>query len=345
MTDAGERRTAAWIAARGDEWRRLETRLPAMEDGRRAQSEVVFDAVRSYPEIARDLAVARRTLPGSATARQLERLYGRLHRGLGQPASHPWHDSIRLFRVDVPEIARELRTRILAVALGFFLAAAAGWWLVAAYPELARLFASANMIEAVQRGALWTDDLLNVMPSSVLAAQIFTNNIAVTVMAFALGAAFGLGTLYVIALNGLMIGAVFSLTAQYGLHGRLFEFVAAHGFVELSVIFVAGAVGFSIGEAVARPAHRSRAAAFARAASRGIKLMALCCVFLVGAGLIEGYVSPNAAVPMWAKVAVGLAYWLLWMLALCGFRLPRRKTSQAAGGTLGSGRLARMHTS
>ena len=55
----------------------------------------------------------------------------------------------------------------------------AGWWLVATYPELAGLFASAEMIEKVRAGELWTDDLLNVMPSSLLSVSIFTNNVVV----------------------------------------------------------------------------------------------------------------------------------------------------------------------
>ena len=147
--------------------------------------------------------------------------------------------------------------------------------------------------------------------------------------AFALGSIYGLGTLYIIALNGIMIGGAFALAARYGLDGRLFEFVAAHGFVELTIIFVAGAIGFSIGEAIARPAHRTRSAAFQRAVSRGLKLMLPCVVFLIGAGLIEGYVSPNPVFPLASRLAIGIGFWLLLLWTLSGFG---RRSSAARNG-------------
>jgi uncharacterized membrane protein SpoIIM required for sporulation len=179
----------------------------------------------------------------------------------------------------------------------------------------------------VQRGELWTDDLLNVFPSSVLSLQIFTNNIVVSLFAVCLGVLYGLGTFYIIGLNGLMLGGVFAFTAQHGIADRLFQFVVAHGFVELSVVCVAGAVGASLGEALARPGSVTRGAAFQAAVRRGLRLMSVCVVFLVGAGLIEGFVSPDPRVPLAARLAIGLGYFLLFVLVLSGAldRLSRRR--------------------
>lgn len=320
MTDDAHR-TARWIAQRSPTWRQVEACLPEVEDRRRISPERALGAVRSYLELACDLAVARRALPNSALAHQLDRLYMRLHRSLFHPAGSLGHDVARLFRTDVPAIVAELRLKILIVAIGFLLATGAGWWLVATFPELARLFASEAMIEDVQSGRLWTDGLLNIMPPSVLSIGIFANNILVAITAFCLGAVYGLGTLYIVTLNGLMVGAMLAFTARYDLHWRLLEFMVAHGFVELSMIFIASAAGFSIGEAIARPAHRTRTAAFQRAASRGIKLILPCILFLIGAGLIEGYVSPSSASPI-VKCLVGVAYWLMMFWVLTGLRLP-----------------------
>jgi hypothetical protein len=119
-------------------------------------------------------------------------------------------------------------------------------------------------------------------------------------------------------MNGMMLGGIFAFTAQYGLAQRLLEFIVAHGFVELSVIVVAGAIGVSFGEALARPGRKTRAAAFQRATMRGAKLMALCILFLIGAGLIEGYVSPNPDFSFAARLAVGLAYFVIFLLIVGG---------------------------
>src|SRR5690606_39974900 len=130
---------------------------------------------------------------------------------------------------------------------------------------------------------------------------------------------------YIIGMNGLMLGAVFSYTAQHGSAERLFEFVAAHGFVELSLITVAGACGVSLGEALARPGRETRLQAFQRASMRAAKLMVVCCTFLVGAGLIEGYVTPNPAYSLPIRLCVGLGYLALLVVVLSGAlsRLPK----------------------
>src|SRR5262249_48497183 len=162
----------------------------------------------------------------------------------------------------------------------FVASAAAAWWLVSTYPELISLVASEEMIERVEHGELWTDDILNVMPSSVLSVGILANNIAVTLFAFAFGLFFGLGTFYIIGLNGVMLGGVFAFTAQHGMALRLFNFIIAHGLVELSVVCLAGAAGASLGEALVRPGEQTRREAFQIASQRIGKLLVPCALLL-----------------------------------------------------------------
>jgi uncharacterized membrane protein SpoIIM required for sporulation len=310
------KRTAKWFDDRRPVWEDISERLSRLEEGKSATPATALTAVRAYPELARDLAIARRQAPAGALTRRLELLYLELHRAIFRPPVNLRRDVAALVLRDAPEIARSLRWHILWITLLFAGSAAAGAWLIGRYPELAALFASEDMIATVERGELWTDALLNVMPSSLLAVSIFTNNIVVSLFAMCLGTLYGLGTVYIIGMNGMMLGGIFAFTAQHDMARRLFEFVVAHGFVELSVIAVAGAVGVSLGEALARPGRMTRAAAFQRATTRGAKLMAVCIVFLIGAGLIEGYVSPNPAYSLGARLLIGLTYFALFIVVL-----------------------------
>src|SRR5262245_65263248 len=131
------------------------------------------------------------------------------------------------------------------------------------------MFADPKLIATVERGELWTDGLLNVTPSAVLSVSILTNNIVVSFFAFCSGVIFGLGTFYLVGLNGLSLGAIFAFTGQHGLAGRLFDFVVAHGCVELSCICIAGAAGAYIGEALIRPGGLTRSEAFRIAVAHG----------------------------------------------------------------------------
>lgn len=314
-------RTEHWVQRRLPGWQQLDERLPALEDDKPVSPEAALDVVRQYPEIARDLAIANRAAPRGRVVAYLEHTYARLHRVIFKAPRPPLGERLSILRDEVPGAVAEIRWHITWVVVWFTLTAAAGWWLVATFPELISLVASEQMIDTVQRGELWTDDLLNVMPSSVLAVDILTNNIVVALTAVSLGLLYGLGTIYIMGLNGLMLGGVFAFTHHHGLGLRLFEFVCAHGFVELSIICLAGAIGFYAGEALARPGHRSRVAALQDRVARTSGLLMLCMVFLVGAGIIEGYVSPDGRFPLSVRLALGLGYLGLFLFALSGFRL------------------------
>jgi uncharacterized membrane protein SpoIIM required for sporulation len=223
-----------------------------------------------------------------------------------------------LFADEIPRAAYELRARIASMGLLMALSALAGWWLVTTFPTLISLFASDDMIEHVEQGHLWTEGIINVMPSSILSIGILANNIVVSILAFCAGIFLALGTLYLIAMNGLMLGAAFAFVHQHGLARALFEFIAAHGPVELSVICIAGAMGVALGESIIRPAAGTRRDSLQACAHRLLPLLLLCAVLLVGCGFIEGFISPDPLFPMTSRVIIGLGYWLVMWAAMSG---------------------------
>ena len=151
------------------------------------------------------------------------------------------------------------------------------------------------------------------------------NNIMVSLFAFALGALYGLGTIYIISLNGFMLGGIFAFTANYNLAGRLFNFVIAHGVVELSVICLAGAAGIQLGHALVHPGLKTRMAAFRDAVKHAGTLLPVVVVFLVGAGIIEGYISPDDSYPLIVRVVVGVGYGILLWAVLSGRIWPSKR--------------------
>ncbi|HEX7416661.1 MAG TPA: stage II sporulation protein M, partial [Steroidobacteraceae bacterium] len=215
----------AALMGRAARWRDADARAGRLARRRATNADDALAALEDYRLLARDLSAARTLVPQSRSREFLESAYARAHSSVSRPATHWGYALWSLFRDQIPAVVSQLRPHILWVSLLFVLAALVGHWLVASHPDLAALFLSPEMISSVERGELWTDDILNVVPSSVLSVQILTNNIGVSLFAFCAGFLFGLGTFYMIALNGLMLGAVFAFTAQHGLEGRLFEFV------------------------------------------------------------------------------------------------------------------------
>jgi uncharacterized membrane protein SpoIIM required for sporulation len=150
----------------------------------------------------------------------------------------------------------------------------------------------------------------------VVASSIFTNNIEVTFLAFAGGLLLGVGTLYVLAYNGLMLGAIAGLTIQGGNFSVFVRYVAPHGILELSCITVAGAAGLRLGWALIDPGRLPRGESLRRQARPAVAIVIGTAPCLVVAGLTEGFVTPHA-LPVPAALAVGLllggGYWsLVW---------------------------------
>jgi uncharacterized membrane protein SpoIIM required for sporulation len=310
----------AWIIARAGVWRDLVQRISELQRRQRASVDEALGAVEAYRGLARDLATSRRLAPNSRTTTGLESLYAQLHALISRRPRGGAAALLGLLRVDIPDAAHELRSRILGMACLMALSAAAGWWMITTFPMLISLLAGEDMIEHVEQGHLWTEGIINITPSSILSVNILANNIVVSVFAFCAGIFLGLGTFYLVALNGLMLGGIFAFVNQHGLAGALFTFIIAHGPVELSVICVAGATGVALGESIVRPASGTRRDSFQACAHRVAPLLLLCAMLLVGCGFIEGFVSPDPTFPIASRVTIGAGYWVV-MWALMSGRL------------------------
>jgi uncharacterized membrane protein SpoIIM required for sporulation len=243
-------------------------------------------------------------------------------------ARHLLPGLVALLRDDIPQVTARLRLHILWTAAIFVLMIGAGYYLVSLHPALIRLFASPQLIGSVERGQLWTAGMLTVVPSSILSLQILTNNIVVSLTAYCAGFLLGLGTLYILGLNGLTLGGVLAFTQAHGLAPALLRFVVAHGCVELSVMVLSAAAGAAVGEALAHPAQASRLDSFRVAALDSGKLLVVCVALLVGCGLIEGYLSADPSFPSWLRLTVGLGYWLFMVAILQGWVWPRAATAR-----------------
>ena len=282
---------SAWMKSRAAIWSEWLAQPPS--GARHLDVPTAQRYIDRYRAMARDLATARRLLPGSRAAAALEALYLGTHASIDRSAPNTHSTLLRLFREDIPAIVISLRPTILWLGLLLFASTGAGWWLISTYPDLITLVASAKMIDGVEHGRLWTEGMLNIAPASIVSVRILSNNIVVSLFAFCAGIFFGLGAFYITAVNGLMLGAMFAFTHQFGLDGELLKFVLAHGPVELSVMCIAAAAGASLGESLIRPSAPTRRESLQQQASRVARVLLACALLLVGCGLIEGFISPS----------------------------------------------------
>lgn len=276
---------------------------------------------RRYRAVTADLAFARRRFQGDPVVARLERLvadgaqtlYGRRRRS-GSPLHFMLSDYWRLIAERPGPLAVAAFTTVASVGLatlwGMHDPAAALGLVPARFRTAAQVH-----VHALPGGATTL---------AAGAGSIFINNIQVSFLVFAGGLLLGLGSLYVLAYNGLMVGALTGITLQAGNFGIFLRYVLPHGILELSCFTIAGAAGIRLGWALIEPGWLTRGEAMRRQARPAVAIIIGTAPFLVLAGLTEGFVTPRA-LPLGAALAVGLAlggtFWSL--VYLCGFRAVR----------------------
>ena len=107
-----------------------------------------------------------------------------------------------------------------------------------------------------------------------------------------MGVTAGLGTAWMMVLNGLLIGVVGTACFRAGLSLSLWSFVAPHGSLELPAIFIAGGAGLILGRGLLDPGMLPRREALAESGGLAIRLLLGVIPLLIVAGAIEGFVSP-----------------------------------------------------
>ncbi len=302
-----------FTAARGADWTALRELLAAARGKpERLDAAQVIRLGALYRAAAADLAIARRRFGSESLVGDLERLV-RTSRSLVYRTPRRDRTIRSFFTRDYWVRIRE-RPALLATAAALLfvpgvLSLLWGWL----DPERATSFVP-GIFGSVSERTAGTDLGLSVGDQAAFSSEIFTNNIRVTLMAFALGITCGLGTAFVLVNNGILLGVVFGLATAAGNGTVVVEYVVAHGVLELSCIVVGAAAGLRIGWAIVAPGSRRRADVLLIEGRAAVEMVLGTLPWLVVAGLIEGFITPAGLglLPMLlVGSAVGGLFWFL----------------------------------
>ncbi len=302
-----------FVKERQPAWARLDE-LATQSRGRaeRLSPAEVIRLGALYRAAAADLAIARRRFSSEPVVQSLERLVGR-----SRPlvyATTPRRGSVASFftRDYWVRVAERPNHLLISAALLFgpaLIATLWGWL----DPDRASGFMPAAFSGATERRP--GEGLgIPIEARGALSSAIFTNNIRVTLLAFALGITFGLGTAVVLVYNGVILGTLGGLITAAGSGSVFVEYVVAHGVLELSCIVVSGAAGLRLGWALVDPGHRRRTDALQTEGRAAVELVLGTAPWLVLAGLVEGFITPEGlglAPMLFVGFLLGGVYWAL----------------------------------
>lgn len=260
-----------------------------------------------YRSVTSDLALAQREYPRHQVTTFLNQLVARGHATIYQGEPLAVRRLKHYLLVGFPTTFRESLPFFITAALLLTVPALIAGFLVNWQPDVSDWLLPANVQELrplIEDQELWTDIPIEERPYA--SAFIMSNNIQVSFMAFGGGITAGLFSLYILILNGLLLGGITGLTAHYDVGFELWTFVIGHGVIELSAIFIAGGSGLMLGWAIIQPGLLKRGDALMLAARKAVRLVIGCVPILIIAGIIEGFISPNENIPWPVKWGVGL---------------------------------------
>ncbi|GAB4132065.1 MAG: stage II sporulation protein M [Cyanobacteria bacterium J069] len=303
-----------WTARREPSWSELDRLLQQAE--RRGLKSLTATEIHQlaslYRAVSGDLARAQHISPHLTQELQAltTRGYAQVYQGLRR---QEWQAVRQFYLSGFPAVVQQCAGYI-AVATGLFvLAGLMAWWYAWRDPSFIDLMVPDSIIRQVRdRQELWMGSIVGVEPYA--ASNIMVNNLKVSFAAAAGGITAGLATVYILLLNGVNIGAIATLVGQNNLAFPFWAFVFPHGALELPAIFLAGAAGLLIARALLFPGRLRRVDALKCHSTQAAQLMYGVVPLLVIAGIIEGFFSPNPAVPDLLKYVAGTGLFaaLVW---------------------------------
>ncbi|HXW18265.1 MAG TPA: stage II sporulation protein M [Candidatus Acidoferrales bacterium] len=289
-----------WLEKRKPYWSRLEQLVSRSKTG--GVSSLDHHELQElgllYRQTASDLATVREDITSPQLAAYLNQLLGRAHNLIYMGHRPKISGLVKFYSQTYPRIFREtLPETALAFAI-FAVTAIAAWAITIHDPAFAHRLLGPKMMETIERREMWTHSIVAIKP--LAASGIMTNNLTVAFAAFAYGVTAGIGTIWMMALNGLLIGVIGAATWKAGMAGQLWSFVAPHGVLELPAIFIAGGAGLAIARGMLFPGLLPRRESLARAGGRAARLLLGTIPMLIVAGVIEAFLSPSE-IPAWMK--------------------------------------------
>ena len=306
---------AHFVEIREKDWNQLVYALDAYEKNSKLPSNLDVEGfIKYYRDIARDLAIARSRNYSNSLVNRLNDLTVRGHNLVYQNRSGWLAKALEFVSRDFPEEVRRNWRMLLLAACAFLIPAFAIATLIFIDNQYVYSVLSPQQVTSIEsmydpESPMRSED--QPMDSRVgMFGYYLYNNASIGLRCAAMGIAFGIGTVGVLAFNGLAISAVLTHLLVVGYGETLFSFVSGHSALELTAIGISGAAGLRLGQALLAPGLVARSTAIRRSRRAALLLVFGAMLMFFIAAFIEAFWSATC-LPPFVKYGVGIVFWIL----------------------------------
>ncbi|MCK0157544.1 stage II sporulation protein M [Cellulophaga sp. F20128] len=293
-------REAAFVKQNKDKWTTFESVLAK-------KTEIDPNKLSDlYIEITDHLSYAKTFYPNSNTAFFLNALASEAHQKIYKTKKESKNRIITFWKTEFPTLFYHHQRELLIAFLVFAFFAAVGAFSAANEGDFVRSFLGDGYVNMTLEN-IEKDD-----PMAVYKQQgefhmflgITINNIKVAIMAFIYGILVGVGSLFIMMQNGIMLGSFQYMFYEKGLLWESARTIWIHGTIEISVIIIAGCAGLVLAKGILFPGTYTRLESFKRGVINGLKIMLSTVPFFIIAGFLEGYITRHTEMPDWLAILI-----------------------------------------
>lgn len=288
-------REVVFLKSNEKRWRQIE----AIAEGKQQTSP--DDLANIFIQLSDDLAYAQTNYPDSPTTDYLNQMTVQLYRIIHKNKKFHFNRLFSFWQYELPLEFRKAHKQFLISFIIFSVFVLIGLVSVHYEEDFAKVVLGNDYVEMTEQN-INNDDPMAVYKKGDGSANAFgekafmfiritLNNIKVSIYTFIGGAVFGLGTIYILFKNGVMLGVFQWYFYTKGLLFSSFLTIWIHGTIEISCIIIAGGAGLVIGSGFLYPKTHSRMNSFVKHAKRGVKIMIGIIPLIIMAGLLEGFVT------------------------------------------------------
>nr|WP_299383606.1 stage II sporulation protein M [Allomuricauda sp.] len=293
-------REAAFVKQNKDKWVAYENTLNNRGE---LQPDQLSDL---YIEITDHLSYAKTFYPRSNTELYLNALASQAHQKIYKTKRESRNRIVGFWKTEFPSMFHKHHRELLISFLVFVFFALVGAFSSANEGNFVRSILGDGYVN------MTLENIENGDPMAVYKDQgefnmflgITINNIKVAIFAFAYGIFLGIGTLYIMLQNGIMVGSFQYFFYEKGLLWESARTIWIHGTIEISVIIIAGCAGLVMANGMLFPGTYTRLESFKRGVINGLKIMISTVPFFIIAGFLEGFVTRHTEMPDWLAILI-----------------------------------------
>jgi uncharacterized membrane protein SpoIIM required for sporulation len=294
-------RETAFIKQNKQKWLDFERQIYAKENSN------PNELSKLYIHLVNDLSYAQTFYPKSKTTLYLNNLAAKSFQRIYKTKKEEKNALIHFFKTDLPLTVYQYKRYILYAFLFFFVFAAIGVLSAANDDTFVRLIlgdAYVNQtLENIEKG----DPMAVYKSGSNWGSHIgiTINNLRVGLMMYIWGAFLGVGTIYILMHNSIMLGAFQYFFYDKNVFWESVRGIWIHGSMEIFAIVIEAAAGLILGVSILFPNTFSRYESLKTGVKDSLKIVLSTFPFTIAAGFLEGYVTRYSNVmPKWMSVGI-----------------------------------------